>query len=81
MLPPRARRARRFDPASSPTPGEYSGVRLEPEETLALQEKAKQGHHNLLTYLQERLVEAGWEEVEEIPAGIDLRATSPRGSG
>lgn len=48
VRPPRARRARRFDPARSPTPGEYSGERLEPEETLALQEKAKQGHHSLL---------------------------------
>jgi hypothetical protein len=30
-------------------------------------------------HLQERLVGAGWGEVEEIPAAIDLRATSPNG--
>jgi hypothetical protein len=77
--PPRTRRPRRFDPARSPTPGEYSGERLEPEEALALQEKAKQGHHNLLTHLQQRLLDAGWDGVEEIPAAIDLRATSPNG--
>lgn len=76
---PPARRARRFDPTRSPAPREYSSERLEPEETLALQEKANQGHHSPLTQLQDRLLDAGWEEVEEIPAAIDLRATSPNG--
>jgi hypothetical protein len=76
---PPARRARPFDPTRSPAPGEYSSERLEPEEALALQEKAKQSHHSLLTHLQDRLLDASWEEVEEIPAAIDLRATSPNG--
>jgi hypothetical protein len=33
----------------------------------------------LLAYLQQRLLDAGWDGVEEIPAAIDLRATSPNG--
>jgi hypothetical protein len=77
--PDRARRARPFDPTRPPTPGTYAGGRPEPEETLALQEKAKRGHHELLTRLQKQLLEAGWREVEEIPIAIDLRATSRNG--
>lgn len=77
--PAPARRARPFDPDAPPAPGTYSGERLEPEEMGALQEKAKQGHHTLLSRLQEQLMTHGWRDIEEIPAAIDLRGTSASG--
>ena len=49
------------------------------KELLAQQEKALQGHHILLVSLQSHLEDAGWTEIEEIPAAIDLWARRPDG--
>jgi len=55
--------------------------RTTPEETAALQEKANQQHHRILSHLCAALTAAGWEQVEEIPAAVDLWATRPGGTG
>jgi hypothetical protein len=52
-----------------------------PEETAALREKANQQHHRILAHLCEALKVAGWLNVEEIPAALDLWATRPGDSG
>jgi hypothetical protein len=51
--------------------------RTTPEETAALQEKANQQHHRILTRLCAGLAAAGWQGLEEIPAALDLWATRP----
>ena len=55
--------------------------RTTPEETAALQEKANQQHHRILTCLSAALSVAGWQDLEEIPAALDLWATRPNGAG
>jgi hypothetical protein len=74
---PRLRQPRRFDPSRPPAPAEAAASVLGPEEVLARQEKARQAHHALLARLHEQLTAAGWRDLEEIPAAIDLRGTSP----
>ena len=54
--------------------------RTTPEETAALQEKANQQHHRILSRLHAALTAAGWQEIEEIPAAVDLWAKTPDGS-
>ncbi len=74
------RTARPFDSDHTPSPANTgAGTPIDPEETLALQEKARQAHHQLLVTLAAELVRDGWNEIEEIPAAIDLRATRPDG--
>jgi hypothetical protein len=75
------RRARPFDPAKSP--GSYrirADSRARPEETAALQEKATTAHHAILVALSQKLEDVRWSSIEEVPAAIDLRATSPSGT-
>jgi hypothetical protein len=74
-----ARRPRPFDPDRSPAPATSVSSGLDREETLALREKARQGHHTLLARLVTVLASAGWTELEEIPAAIDLRGCRPDG--
>ena len=73
------RRARPFDPDNAPSAASPTNEILRREETGVLQEKARQGHHDLLVRLQAALEEAGWTEIEEIPAAIDLRGRHPDG--
>ena len=73
------RRPRPFDPSRPPRPRAPAGRRRDPAETAALQEKAAQDHHELVTMLNNALLVAGWSEVEEIPAAIDLWARNPNG--
>ena len=51
--------------------------RATPEEIAALQEKANNEHRSTLDRLAALLSGAGWTEVEEIPAAVDLWATDP----
>lgn len=74
------RRARTFDPAAAPGALTLHGPHTSPEETLTLQEKANQTHHELLVHLHRQLTACGWQNLEEIPAAIDLRGTSPAGT-
>lgn len=73
------RRARNFDPDRRPAPGETDAAMIDAEESLALQEKARQGHHTLLVRLHSYLGRTGWTELDEIPAAIDLRGQTPGG--
>ncbi|HEY4896111.1 MAG TPA: hypothetical protein VII01_08470 [Solirubrobacteraceae bacterium] len=45
---------------------------------LALQEKARQGHHALLVALSGWLAAHGWQDIDEIPGAVDLWATRRR---
>jgi len=74
------RRARPFDPERPPTPAERPAA-ADAEEAATLQEKASQGHHEILRHLHGALDAAGWGGLEEIPSAIDLRGTSPTGTG
>jgi hypothetical protein len=58
-----------------------STIRTTPEEIAALQEKANREHCAVVARLAELLGTAGWTEIEEIPAALDLRANSPDGRG
>jgi hypothetical protein len=69
------RRPRPFDKRRPPSSRQGRGHKGTPEETLALQEKAAQGHHQILALLSEWLEAGGWTSVEEIPAAVDLWAT------
>ena len=73
------RRPRPFDPNRPPAPAQFASEPLDPEERAALQEKARQAHHELVARLQERLLAANWTAVEEIPAAIDLWGRNPDG--
>jgi hypothetical protein len=53
------------------------GRNISQEEVLAKQEKSTRGHQDILVTLHRFLTEQGWEEVEEVPAAIDMRATRP----
>lgn len=75
-----SRRPRSFDPERRPTPPQAGDATADPEETAARREKAQRGHHEILVSLHEQLEAAGWTNIEEIPAAIDLRATSPTGA-
>lgn len=81
--PPRAavRRPREFDPDRPPR--SYSNVAAGPgrtaEETGALKEKAVEAHHQILVELHKALRAAGWLEITEIPAAIDLQGQAPSG--
>ena len=55
--------------------------RTTPEETSALQEKANQQHHRILTHLCAALSAAGWRDLEEVPAALDLWGPRPGGAG
>lgn len=44
---------------------------------LARREKATQAHRDLLVALHQRLVEAGWTNIQEIASSVDLWATNP----
>src|SRR4051794_21539182 len=62
---------------TSPAPAEAAASVLDPGELLGLREKARQGHHAVLARLHQGLTATGWRDLEEIPAAIDLRGTSP----
>lgn len=74
-----ARRPRPFDPTRRPSPPRPADGATDPEETEARREKAQQGHHDLLARLHEHLQATDWQQLEEIPAAIDLRGVSPAG--
>lgn len=74
-----ARCPRAFDPGSAPSATGRTGEILRSEESGALQEKARQGHHDILVGLQAALESDGWSEIEEIPAAIDLRGRDSSG--
>lgn len=74
------RRPRPFDPTRRPGQSRSVDATADPEETAARREKAQQGHHDILVCLHERLAGAGWRDVEEIPAAIDLRAINQSGA-
>ena len=74
------RQPRPFNAERRPATAETGTTRSTPEETAALQEKARQDHHDLLAVLNARLVETEWTEVEEIPAAIDLWGVAPSGT-
>jgi hypothetical protein len=76
------RRPRTFAP-SQPAPRRVTPKfdRATPEEIAALQEKANQEHCRLVARLAEVLAAAGWTNVEEIPAAVDLWVTAPDASG
>ena len=72
------RRPRPFDPQRPPAPAlTRGGDRPTPEEILARQEKATQGHFELLKKLLGVLEHAGWRETQEVPSAIDLRSSCP----
>lgn len=71
------RTVRRFDPSVAPTGIAPAVPRARPEETLALKEKALQGHHGLLVALESALRKAGWSEIGEAPGGLDLWGLQP----
>ena len=77
---PRSYRRRRFDPTKRPPPPTGSGRTKDPDEILALREKANRRHFQILCDLQAYLQDAGWREIDEIPAAIDLLAEK-RGAG
>jgi hypothetical protein len=72
---PTQRKPRRFDPAAPPPapprPGQPGST---PEERAQLLEQATSGHHTLVKALALHLEKAGWEQIEEVPGGLDLRA-------
>jgi hypothetical protein len=68
---------RPFDPDHRPTASEPSGTQLEPEERLALQEKASVP--TMPCSAQALLEAGGWTEIQEIPVALDLWATDPIG--
>ena len=75
------RTPRPFSPDREPTArAPEVNRRTTPEETAALQEKANQQHHRILSHLCAALTAAGWQQIEEIPAAIDLWATPAGGS-
>jgi hypothetical protein len=76
---PAHRIPRPFDPSQPPVARASSGAGTSPEEILALQEKARQGHHLILACLHAALGGWGWREIEEVPAALDLRGTAPDG--
>lgn len=69
------RQPRRFDPSRAPRESQLKGWKRSPEEILSLQEKARQGHHRLLTELAAWLEERAWENIQEIEGAVDLWAT------
>lgn len=72
------RRPRLFDPDRAPTPAEVAEhAWVDGGEALALQEKARQGHHEILARLAGHLQHQGWSLAEEIPMAVDLWSTSP----
>jgi hypothetical protein len=73
------RSSRPFNPERAPTPRRSGDGVLDLEEIEARQEKASQGHHALLVRLHEHLVDAGWTDLQEIPAAIDLMGRAPAG--
>jgi hypothetical protein len=77
---PPHRRSRPFDPDQQFAPFQAGTDYKTREETLALQEKAARGHRDILVTLHRNLLESAWLDIEEVPAAIDLRATSPEGS-
>lgn len=68
------RTPRQFSPDRVPS-GRAHDVnrRTTPEETAALQEKANQQHHRILSHLYAALTAAGWKELQEIPPLISGR--------
>lgn len=67
-----------FDPAAAPNPRAV-GADGDPVTRAALLEKANQGHHQILVRLFQRLVQAGWRDIEQFPLSIDLWARHPDG--
>ncbi len=72
---PARRQPRAFDPAgpppAPPRPGQPGST---PEERAQLLEQATSGHHALVKSLALHLRKAGWEQIEEVPGGLDLWA-------
>lgn len=68
------RRPRPFDTSRRPRRPKRGTRLATPEEILTQFEKATAGHHDLLVTLNEALAAAGWTNIEEVPAAIDLRA-------
>ncbi|MBZ4373279.1 hypothetical protein [Corallococcus sp. AS-1-6] len=75
--PPLKRRPRPFDSSRPPADFIPGTSHASPEDTLALREKATHGHYALLVELHRSLEAAGWTDIEEIPAAVDLWARSP----
>jgi hypothetical protein len=71
------RRPRPFDPSRPPNVPRRSDATADPDETDALREKAQRGHHEILVGVNRALLAAGWTQIEEIPAAIDLRGMNP----
>ncbi|WP_223644305.1 hypothetical protein [Corallococcus sp. EGB] len=68
---------RPFDETRLPAAPVLGGERRSPEETLALQEKAVQGHFDLVAALNRALLSRGWRDVREIPKSVDLWGRRP----
>ncbi|NNB86748.1 hypothetical protein [Corallococcus exiguus] len=68
---------RPFDETRPPAPFLQREEREPPEETLARQEKAAHGHHDLLAALNRALIASGWNIIEETRGAIDLWARRP----
>jgi hypothetical protein len=74
-----ARKPRPFDPGRVGKPARPKGWTRTPEEILALQEKARKGHQELLVRLAVWLEGDRWSDIEEIEGAVDLWATPRRG--
>jgi hypothetical protein len=77
---PLVRRPRAFVPQEPTAYQRAATPKASPEETAALQEKANLRHSQVVARLATLLSAAGWKDVEEIPAAVDLWATPPDGS-
>lgn len=72
-----SRTPRAFNPAQAISPFVLSEEHEDPEETLVRREKATQEHRAVLVALYQRLVRAGWTDIQEIANSVDLWATNP----
>lgn len=66
------RKARPFDESAAPTPPSPGVISTTSDEIAQLKEKANAAHHALLVALKRCLERAGWTDIEEIPAAVDL---------
>ena len=73
------RRPRPFDPDARPRDRAPVDVAVSRDEREARQEKASQGHHQLLTRAHAYLQDTGWTDLAEIALAIDLQGISPAG--
>lgn len=64
--------SRPFDPKRPPKPPRQPMSERVPEEVARLHEKAGTGHHHILVVLHAKLQAAGWSDLAELRAAIDL---------